>query len=99
MIKLKNVMKTYATPGGSLNALDNVTFEVKEGEFIAVVGASGAGKSTLLFTIAGLVTPTAGRVSVAGESIYEKSASFRARLRRERLGFVFQTFHLLPYLS
>jgi len=66
---------------------------------VAIIGPSGSGKSTLLYTIGGLLTPTKGEVSIGGKSIYELSSRERARFRRENIGFIFQTFELLPYLT
>lgn len=99
MIDLENVSKTYTTARGPVHALKDVTLHVDRGEFVAVRGPSGCGKSTLLLIVGGLARPTAGRVSVAGVSLREMSASARAAFRAEKIGFVFQTFHLLPYLN
>ena len=99
MIELANVSKTYRRSGGDVRALDRVSLSVERGEFIAVRGPSGSGKSSLLLTIGGMIRPTEGRVLVDGEDIYEMPSRERARLRAERIGFVFQMFHLVPYLS
>jgi len=98
MIALKNVSKIY---GKSLQvvALHNVTMEVEKGEFLAVMGPSGSGKSTLLYIIGGLLTPTKGEVLIDGVSIYKLNPRERAKLRREKIGFIFQTFELIPYLT
>jgi ABC-type lipoprotein export system ATPase subunit len=99
MIHLEEVTKLYPTPHGSVSALGGVSLDVAPGEFVAVRGPSGCGKSTLLTIIGSLGMPTSGRVVVAGEDLVNASPGARARFRAERLGFVFQTFHLLPYLT
>jgi len=99
MIELQNVSKVYATAAGDVRALDDVSLSVDAGEFVAVRGPSGCGKSTLLALIGGLALPTSGKVIVDGRCIGEMSSPERARFRAESLGFVFQMFHLLPYLT
>ena len=80
-------------------ALDKIELAVRPGEFVAVTGPSGSGKSTMLFAIGGMLEPTEGAVELAGTDIYSLSHSERAALRRTRIGFVFQTFNLIPYLT
>ncbi|HPD17369.1 MAG TPA: ABC transporter ATP-binding protein [Planctomycetota bacterium] len=99
MVHLDGVTKRYQGPQGEVRALDAVSLRVEAGEFLAIRGASGSGKSTLLLTIGAMVRPTAGRVMVAGTDLYALSPSERARFRAENIGFVFQLFHLVPYLS
>jgi putative ABC transport system ATP-binding protein len=99
MIELQNVSKVFATPQGDVRALDDATLRIEDGEFVAVCGPSGCGKSTLLSLVGGLALPTSGRVTVAGQPISELSPAERAAFRADNLGFVFQLFHLLPYLS
>lgn len=99
MIALEEVTKAYEMGSQRVLALDNVSLMVEEGDFLAVMGPSGSGKSTLLYTIGGLLTPTKGYVSVDGTSIYRLTPQKRARFRRENIGFIFQTFELLPYLT
>ena len=99
MIELVNVSKVYRTPGSEVRALDDVSLAVSLGEFVAVRGPSGSGKSTLLLAIGGMIRPTEGRVVVDGDDIYALSSHRRARLRANRIGFVFQMFHLVPYLN
>jgi putative ABC transport system ATP-binding protein len=99
MIEIKNVTKSYEMGGEHVLALDGVSLTVEEGDFLAVTGPSGSGKSTLLFTMGGLLTPTKGAVSVRDTDIYGLHPRERARFRRENIGFIFQTFELLPYLT
>jgi putative ABC transport system ATP-binding protein len=82
-----------------VRALDGVSIEVGAGEFVAVRGASGSGKSTLLLAIGGMIRPSAGVVELEGRDLYAMSGRQRARIRAERVGFVFQMFHLVPYLT
>ena len=100
MIQLEQVTKVYRTADGSaVRALREANLEVERGRFVAVRGPSGCGKSTLLTIVGGLGMPTSGRVVVGGEDLVAMSAAARARFRAARIGFVFQTFHLLPYLT
>lgn len=95
MIVVENVVKRY----GKFTALNGVTFDAGEGEWLTVMGPSGSGKTTLLNLIAGLDTPTSGRIVVCGEVISEMGYDERAEFRRENIGMVFQQFHLIPYLT
>jgi len=100
VLELARVRKTYASPGaGTLAVLDEITLEVGAGDFVAVRGPSGCGKSTLLLVAGTLLRPDAGTVKIDGTDVYALSADRRARLCAERVGFVFQQFHLIPYLS
>jgi putative ABC transport system ATP-binding protein len=99
MLALQSVSKTYTHRGHTVRALDNATLEVQNGDFIAVVGPSGSGKSTLLLTLGGMLSPASGRVLVDGQSLYDMGTEKRAELRRKKIGFVFQTFNLVPYLT
>lgn len=99
MVHLEQVSKLYRTPAGTVEALRSVDLEIPSGQFVAIQGPNGCGKSTLLNIIGGLAAPTSGRVVVDGHEFSRMSAEARARFRAERIGFVFQTFHLLPYLS
>ncbi|MFQ5732363.1 MAG: ABC transporter ATP-binding protein [Planctomycetaceae bacterium] len=98
MLKLDNISKTYrgAQP---VCAVDGVGFSVSLGEFVAVQGPSGCGKTTLLLIAGGLLAPDSGTVTVAGEDPYAIPPDRRARFRASNVGFVFQQFHLVPYLS
>ncbi|MEE8451095.1 MAG: ABC transporter ATP-binding protein [Thermoguttaceae bacterium] len=99
MIHFEDVSKTYSTADGPVHALSGVNMDVGQREFIAVRGPSGCGKSTLLMLAGGLGTATSGRVSVAGEDLTAAGPAALARFRAKRIGFVFQMFHLLPYLT
>lgn len=99
MIELVGVSKVYRTTHGEVRAVDDVALAINAGEFVALKGHSGSGKSTLLAILGGLALPNAGRVLVAGHDVGRLSSSERARFREENVGFVFQMFHLLPYLS
>lgn len=99
MIRLEGLRKVFRTRRGDVTALDDVDLIVDKGQYIAVRGPSGCGKSTLLSMVGGLALPTAGRALVAERPISEMTAAQRAQFRAENVGFVFQMFHLLPYLS
>lgn len=99
MITLTDVSKVYHTPDGEVRALDRVNMSVEKGQFVAVRGPSGCGKSTLLLTVGGMVRPTRGQVLVNGQDVYALSPRERAALRADKIGFVFQMFHLVPYLN
>ena len=99
MVHLDGVSKIYRGPRGEVRALDGVSLHVEPGEFVAVKGPSGSGKSTLLLTVGGMVRPTDGRVVVADTDVYSLTARRRAQFRAENIGFVFQMFHLVPYLT
>ncbi|MCH7729239.1 MAG: ABC transporter ATP-binding protein [Planctomycetes bacterium] len=99
MIQLDGVSKTYATNNGEVRALDDVSLSIATGEFVAVRGPSGCGKSTMLSLVGGLALPTSGTVSVDGSEVSRMSQTDRAGFRAANIGFVFQMFHLLPYLN
>jgi putative ABC transport system ATP-binding protein len=98
-IDLQAVTKHYATPAGPVRAVDGITLAVAAGTSVAITGSSGSGKSTLLGLIAGLETPTSGRVTIGGEVLSQLSERARARLRRRQLGLVFQSDNLQPFLT
>jgi putative ABC transport system ATP-binding protein len=98
IVRLTDVKKEYSL-GGTVTALDGVEFSLPAGSYTAVMGPSGSGKSTLLNLIGALDTPTAGRVSVDGTDIAGLSEDGRAKLRGTKIGFIFQTFNLMPRLS
>jgi putative ABC transport system ATP-binding protein len=98
-MRLEAVSKSYRHRGHTVAALDNASLEIVPGDFVAVVGPSGSGKSTLLLVLGGMLSPSAGKVFLNGHSLYELSPNQRAELRRQKVGFVFQTFNLVPYLT
>jgi len=95
----RNVSYAVDAPGGRLEIVKDISLELNAGQTLAIVGASGSGKTTLLGLLAGLETPTSGQVLLAGENLGALDEDGRARLRRARVGFVFQSFHLLPSLT
>lgn len=99
MIRLEGVSKVYRRNLREVKALDAVNLHVERGEYVLIEGPSGSGKTTLLFTLAGLVRPTAGKVIVDGVQLGGLTAAELALLRRKKFGFVFQMFHLIPYLT
>jgi len=99
MLIARNLTKTYSSGGRPLTVLKEVTLEVEAGGFLAIVGPSGCGKTTLLGLLAGLDTPSAGTVQLDGQDLSALSEDGRARVRGEKVGFVFQTFQLLPTLT
>lgn len=101
MIVLESVSKVFPGKNGrqTVGALDDVSMSVPAGEFVTVIGPSGSGKSTLLFTIGAMMKPTAGEVRLGDTNVYSVPARRRAQLRQRHVGFVFQTFNLLPYLN
>jgi putative ABC transport system ATP-binding protein len=98
-IKLESVSQHYATPAGTVRALDGISLEVEPAAALALTGPSGCGKSTLLGLIGGLERPSAGRIRIGDREISSLPESERARLRREEVGFVFQSDNLLPFLT
>ena len=99
VLEAKNLSKTVASPEGPLTILADVSLSVRTGETLAIVGASGAGKSTLLALLAGLDSPSTGHVAIAGIDMTLLDEDGRAALRARHVGFVFQSFHLLPSLT
>ena len=99
MLKLESVSKDYTLRGQTVQALDNVSLEIARGDFVSVVGPSGSGKSTLLLLFGGMLHPASGRVLIEGQSLYDLTPEERASVRKDKIGFVFQTFNLVPYLT
>ena len=99
MLAVRNLTKEYRSGGGALAVLRNVSFDIAAGETLAVVGPSGSGKTTLLGLLAGLDTPTTGSVLLDGMDLAGLDEDARARLRGDRVGFVFQSFQLVPTLT
>jgi len=99
MLRMREVTRAYAREGETVRALDGVSLTIDEGEFLVIQGASGSGKSTLLLALGGMLRPTAGDVLHRGTSVYSQSSAWRNRYRRSTVGFVFQRFFLIPYLT
>ncbi|KKU33950.1 MAG: ABC-type transport system [Candidatus Uhrbacteria bacterium GW2011_GWE2_46_68] len=99
MIEVKNVSKTYVTGAGSFDALKEVSFTILDGDFVAIMGPSGSGKSTLMHILGALDTPTSGTYVLNGKDVSTLSEDELADIRREHIGFVFQSFNLLPRAS
>ncbi len=99
MLQLDNVSKSYSKSGNIINALKPTELYVEKGEFVAVKGPSGSGKTTLLLVAGGLLHPEEGQVFINGENLYEKNADERSEFRSLNIGFVFQQYHLVPYLT
>ena len=99
MFRLENVTKVYARRGSQVVAIRAESLHIAAGDYTAIVGPSGCGKTTLLSLLGGMLSPSTGHVWLNGVSLYDLSVNERARLRREKIGFVFQTFNLVPYLT
>jgi putative ABC transport system ATP-binding protein len=99
MLRCEGLTQTYLSGGRPLTVLKDISFTLEDGGFLAIVGPSGSGKTTLLGLLAGLDRPAAGRVWLDGSDLADMSEDARARLRAEKVGFVFQSFHLIPTLT
>ena len=99
ILKVENLCKRYGEKDTEVVALDNVSFTVEKGEFVAIIGASGSGKSTLLHLIGGVDRPTSGKVFIDGTDIYELNADKLAIFRRRQVGLIYQLYNLIPILN
>ena len=99
LLEVKNICKTYGSGETAVQALKNVSFSVPRGEYVAVVGESGSGKSTLLNMIGALDTPTSGHVIIDGKDIFSMDDRKLTVFRRRNIGFIFQSFNLVPELT
>ena len=99
MLEFKNLSKWFNGAQGKVTALKDISFSVRPGELLAVRGPSGCGKTTLLLTAGGLLRPSDGQMYIDGQDPYALSPEMRSRLRANTIGFVFQQFHLIPYLT
>lgn len=98
-LEVRDLVKTFSLDGAAINAVDGVSFQVRSGEFVALVGPSGSGKTTMLSILAALLTPTSGQVLIDGQDLSQMNEKKRVKLRREKIGFTFQSNNLIPYLS
>jgi len=98
-LRTENISKHYGSGPDAVTAVDNVTFEVAEGEFVALVGPSGSGKTSLLAMLAGLLTPSDGKILIEGQDMGRMSDRRRTQFRRKAIGFTFQSNNLVPYLT
>ncbi len=99
LIRLADVSKIYRLESGDVYALDHVSLDIEENEFVAIMGPSGSGKSTLMNQLGILDVPTSGEVSIAGRNVASMSPRERTRMRRDVIGYIFQKFYLIPLLS
>jgi putative ABC transport system ATP-binding protein len=99
MVTLANVAKTYQTRHGQIKALENINLQIDKGQFVVIRGPSGSGKTTLLMTIGTMLKPSSGMITFDDTDVYRLSVSARALFRGTNIGFVFQMFHLIPYLT
>lgn len=99
ILKVENLTKIYGKDSTAVTALDNVSFSVEKGEFVAIVGASGSGKSTLLHLIGGVDRPTGGRVFIDGKDIFSLNDDKLAIFRRRQVGLIYQFYNLIPILN
>jgi putative ABC transport system ATP-binding protein len=98
-LEVKDLVKTFALDGTTINAVDHVSFQVRSGEFVALVGPSGSGKTTMLSILAALLSPTSGQVLIDGQDLARMNDKQRVKLRREKIGFTFQSNNLIPFLT
>jgi len=96
ILRTEDLGKEYPLPKGTLCVFDRLNFDLERGEIVAIMGVSGVGKTTFLNLVAGLDTPTGGRVFLDGEDLFQLSKKERAAIRNEKIGFIFQFYHLLP---
>src|SRR5213075_709002 len=99
LVELRNVSKIYHLGGEEIRALDNVSLDIEEGEFISIIGPSGSGKSTLMHILRCLDSPSSGTIQLDGTMLQDASMRELARIRNQKIGFVFQFFNLLPKLN
>lgn len=99
ILKVENLIKTYKNGTSLINAVDNLSFSVEKGDFVAIVGASGSGKSTLLHLLGGVDRPTSGKVYVDGVDIYNMNNDALAIFRRRQIGLIYQFYNLIPILN
>lgn len=99
ILRVDNLKKVYGKKGTEIAAVNNMNFSINKGEFVAIIGASGSGKSTLLNLIGGIDSPSDGRVIIDGQDIYKLNDDKLSALRRRKIGFIFQSYNLIPVLT
>lgn len=99
MLKVNKISKIYTKSDKQVKAIDNVSLEIPSGDFVSLMGPSGSGKSSLLLMLGGMLTPSQGEVIIDGQSLYDLNPDKISALRQEKIGFIFQTFNLIPYLT
>lgn len=99
ILKVENLCKTYGKGDNVVKALDNVSFSIEKGEFVAIIGPSGSGKSTLLHILGGVDTPTSGKIYLDGSDVYSKNDQQLAIFRRRQVGLIYQFYNLIPVLN
>ena len=99
ILKVENLCKVYGKGNNKVQALNNVSFSVEKGEFVAFVGQSGSGKSTLLHLIGGVDKPTSGHIFVDGQDVYKKNKNQLSIFRRRQVGLIYQFYNLIPVLD
>jgi putative ABC transport system ATP-binding protein len=99
MLQAESLVKVYTLGGSTIRALDGVTLEIEKGEMVAIAGSSGSGKSTLMHVMGCLERPDSGKYILAGEDVSKLPKDYQAEIRNQRIGFVFQTFNLLPRMT
>ena len=99
ILEIKNLCKTYGTGENQVKALDNVSFSVPKGQFLAIIGASGSGKSTLIHILGGVDKPTSGKVFLNGQDVYAQNEEQLAIFRRRQVGLIYQFYNLIPVLN
>ena len=99
ILRVENLNKVYGKGENEVRAVDNVSFQVEKGEFVAIIGSSGSGKSTLLHLIGGVDRPTSGKVYIDGKDIYQLSNDNLAIFRRRQIGLIYQFYNLIPILN
>ena len=99
ILRIENLTKIYGAGNNEVRALDNVSFSVGKGEFLAIIGPSGSGKSTLLHILGGVDRPTSGKVWLNGQDVYEQNEEQLAIFRRRQVGLIYQFYNLIPVLN
>ena len=99
ILRVENLSKVYGKKGTEIQAVNNMNFSVNKGEFVAIIGASGSGKSTLLNLIGGIDAPSNGKVIIDGQDMYKLNDDKLSALRRRKIGFIFQSYNLIPVLT